>query len=122
MHLKHFFVGFLGTFRRMLSLLLLPLLMMTGCGGSDASNASSENTLNDQAQSKAVRDSTPNVRRLRLPALFSLAPNLWSQIFPILTRGILQFGTTAALPKPIYRLPVLTALPINIFSPLPIPG
>ena len=61
MHLKHFFVGFLGTFRRMLSLLLLPLLMMTGCGGSDASNASSENTLNDQAQSKAVRDSTPNV-------------------------------------------------------------
>ena len=59
MHLKHFFVGFLGTFRRMLSLLLLPLLMMTGCGGSDASNASSENTLNDQGQSKAVRDRPP---------------------------------------------------------------
>lgn len=61
MYLKHFLTGFRRTPRRILSLLLLSLLLITGCGGSEAPNAPSENSPDQQAQPETLRDNTPNV-------------------------------------------------------------
>lgn len=61
MYLKYPFPAFRGKLRLILALLVLPLLLATGCSGSDTGNTASDKAQKDQDSPQTLRDNTPEV-------------------------------------------------------------
>lgn len=61
MYLKYPFPAFRGKLRLIFALLVLPLLLTTGCSGSDTGNTASDKSQKDQDSPQTLRDNMPEV-------------------------------------------------------------